>query len=388
MQNTSMKNNIRQLLIVKSLLFVFLIAGASCKTDKDSIPGVPVEPKGGYKFSQTVSWGDEFDNNGTPDAAKWRLDNGNGYQGWGNLEQQYFTPRPENIKIEGGQLKITAKREAYEGFDYTSGKIVSPTRFKYGRIAIRAKMPLGIGLWPAFFMFGEKHKTYDLSSWPACGEIDIMEIKGNMENKVHYHVHTSGQQPGKEATVNTKLTDFNEYRIDWTPNSIKWFFNGAEMYRYDRGNSGADKWPFDDYFNLIMCINIGGNFVGPNVNQQALPAQMEIDYVRYYELENFNKAAPVSKVLVKPEVRPSSATISEGQSQTFSVANQPPNTTVHWYALGAKLEAFGLKGNQITVTPELLRAGGVTKGNFTFYVDFRDKDGNFSEAAECQLKVQ
>lgn len=122
-----------------------------------------------YKFSPSITWGDEFNYTGAPDPKNWKMSSGNGYYGWGNHEIQYFTDRSKNVKVENGKLKIIALNESYNGFNYTSGKVVSNKKQRYGRYIIKAKMPLGAGLWPAIFGFGERHKDYDLKTWPNCG---------------------------------------------------------------------------------------------------------------------------------------------------------------------------------------------------------------------------
>jgi len=168
-----------------------------------------------YKFSPSITWGDEFNYAGTPDPKKWNLSTGNGYYGWGNHELQYFTGRSKNVKVEDGKLKIMALNESYNGFNYTSGKIVSNKKQRYGRYIIKAKMPLGAGLWPAIFGFGERHKDYDLKTWPKCGEIDLVEIKGQNDSEVNYNVHSAKSHGvSNMVTMPTPVTlnQFNEYR--------------------------------------------------------------------------------------------------------------------------------------------------------------------------------
>jgi beta-glucanase (GH16 family) len=345
-----------------------------------------------YKFSETVTWGDEFNYIGAPDHKKWGITTGNGYYGWGNRELEYFTDRPENIKVEDGKLKITARAELYKGFHYTSGKVVSTRKQRYGRYVIRAKMPIGAGLWPAIFGFGERHKDYDMKTWPGCGEFDIVEIKGQHDSQVNYNVH-SGNSSGVANLVTlpilVTLNQFNEYRIDWTPEYIKWYFNGALMRTFSKNGKGYDGWPFDDQFDLNICLNVGGDFVGNNINSDAMPATMEIEYVRYFALTNTVKKNGYATIPIQPVLSPASAKISPNQSQTFTVTNIPANSTVHWYALGGDLGVYGLKGPKITITPAMLKAGGITSGQaFEFFVDFVSADGISSKATRVSLSVK
>jgi beta-glucanase (GH16 family) len=345
-----------------------------------------------YKFSPSITWGDEFNYTGAPDSKKWKMSTGNGYYGWGNHELQHFTDRSENVKVEDGKLKITALNESYNGFNYTSGKIVSTKKQRYGRYIIKAKMPLGGGLWPAIFGFGERHKNYDLKTWPNCGEFDIVEIKGQNDREVNYNVHfakSSGVKNMVTLPTPVTLNQFNEYRFDWTPDDIKWYFNGTLMRTFTKKGNGYDGWPFDDYFDLNICLSVGGDFVGTNINKATLPAIMEMEYVRYYAMINTNKRSQYVQNPLQPLLSPASAEIVKDGSQTFTVTNVPVNTTVHWYARGNDLAAFGLSGSEITITQAMLQAAGYTAGaSFEFFVDFIDKHGVSSKATRGTLTIQ
>lgn len=343
-----------------------------------------------YKFSPSVTWGDEFNYTGIPDPKKWNKSIGNGYYGWGNNELQYFTERSENVRVEDGKLKITARSESYKGFNYTSGKIVSAKKQRYGRYVINAKMPLGSGLWPAIFGFGERHKDYNMTTWPSCGEFDIVEIKGQNVREVNYNVHSANSYGASNMVTlptNVALDQFNEYRIDWTPDYIKWYFNGKLMRTFSKNGKGYEGWPFDDYFDLNMCLSVGGAFVGNNINTDVMPASMEIEYVRYYALMNKKNRAELINP-VKPVLAPASANMSLSQSQTFRVTNVPANSTVHWYALGNDLAGSGASGAQITITPAMLQAVGAVSGrSFEFFVDFINAAGVSSKATRGTLTI-
>lgn len=356
--------------------------------NKDDLPVTAIQ----YKFSPSITWGDEFNYTGAPDPKIWSMSTGNGYYGWGNHELEYMTDRSKNVKVEDGKLKITARSELYNGFNYTSGKVISNKKHRYGRYIINAKMPMGSGLWPAIFGFGERYKYHDLKTWPNCGEFDIVEIKGQNKREVNYNVHlahSSGVANMVTLPTNVALDQFNEYRIDWTPEYIKWYFNGKLMRTFSKNGNAYNGWPFDDAFDLNICLNVGGDFVGNNINSEALPASMEIEYVRYYALTNPNKKSKYVLKPVKPILSPESAQIVQNKPQTFTVTNVPALTTVHWYALGNDLKGFGLSGPQITITREMMTAAGFKPGQtLELFVDFIDGKGVSSEATRGTLTIQ
>src|SRR5690606_23052425 len=162
-----------------------------------------------------------------------------------NGEQQYYTGRPENVIVENNVCKIIVKNEQYEGFNFTSAKLNSKDSkmFRYGRIEIRAKLSNQGGIWPAFFMFGEKHSEYDYGRWPFCGEIDIMELSTKTPDLVQFHIHAQGGTvPGATLQLPTNSTAFHTYRIDWTPDYIKWFVDGNQVQEYINNNYEEYKW--------------------------------------------------------------------------------------------------------------------------------------------------
>ncbi len=222
---------------------------------------------------------DEFDIDGAPNSSKWGYDIGAG--GWGNNEAQYYTSRPENVIVQGGYLKIISKKENYLGSSYTSARLLTKGKFsfKYGRVEIRAKLPSGGGTWPALWMLGS---NIDTASWPACGEIDIMEHKGNELNKIHGTLHFPGRSGGNPDTTvvtpnSTATTEFHNYSIDWRSDTIKFYVDGVLFKTF--GNSASV--PFNQNFFLIFNSAMGGTFGGaidPNFNSSTF----EIDYVRVY----------------------------------------------------------------------------------------------------------
>lgn len=229
--------------------------------------------------AQSVVWSDEFDTPGAPNSAKWGYDLGAG--GWGNNELQYYTSRTDNAVVSNGTLKIIAKAENYSGSAYTSARLLSKDKFsfKYGKIEARAKIPAGVGTWPAIWMLGNNITT---AGWPACGEIDIMEHVGRELNKiygtVHYPDHSGGNGVGNTVIISNATTEFHIYTMEWSATSIK-FFVDNQLFHTVSNNSGL---PFNQNFFIILNVAMGGNFGGP-VDAAFTLASMEIDYIRVYQ---------------------------------------------------------------------------------------------------------
>jgi beta-glucanase (GH16 family) len=229
--------------------------------------------------TQTLVWGDEFNGNGAPDPAKWGYDLGNN-GGWGNSELEYYTSRPENVVQQGGVLKINMIKESYMGFNYTSARILSKNKFdfKYGKVEISAKLPSGVGTWPALWMLGSDIAT---SPWPACGEIDIMEHLGRDLNNIygtfHYPGHSGGSADGATKMITGATTAFHKYGLEWNANTIK--ISVDDVVYKTLVNSPSV--PFNHNFFFIMNLAMGGNFAGPP-DPAVLGGTMEVDYIRVY----------------------------------------------------------------------------------------------------------
>jgi hypothetical protein len=223
---------------------------------------------------------EEFNTDGAPDPSKWGYDIGTGSGGWGNNELQYYTNRSDNVIVSGGTLKITAKKENFSGSAYTSARILTKNKFsvKYGKIEVRAKLPAGVGTWPAIWMLGN---NIDAVGWPACGEIDIMEHKGSDAGRiygtVHHPGHAGGNADGGTTVIPNVSTTFNVYAVEWTATSLKFSVNGTVFYTFSN-NSGL---PFNQPFFVILNQAMGGTFGGP-VDPAFTSAVMEVDYVRVY----------------------------------------------------------------------------------------------------------
>ena len=222
---------------------------------------------------------DEFNTDGAPDPTKWSYDLGAG--GWGNNEVQFYTNNSNNVIVQGGNLKITAKAEAVSGANYTSARLKSENKFEftYGKIEFKAKLPTGSGTWPALWSLGQNYAT---NTWPTCGEIDVMEHKGNNPNVIYGTLHYPGVSPGGGNSANTTIpnvsTQFHVYKAIWTASFVK-------IYVYDvlfHSVPNSPSLPFNSDFFLIMNVAMGGNFGGviaPGFTQST----MEVDYVRVYQ---------------------------------------------------------------------------------------------------------
>lgn len=226
-------------------------------------------------------WSDEFNTPGAPETGKWDYNIGTGSNGWGNNESQYYTSRPENVSVSNGTLKITARRESYLGSNFTSARILTQNKFsfKYGRLEARAKLPAGIGTWPAIWMLGNNINTV---SWPACGEIDVMEHVGSQLNKIygtlHYPGFFGGNAVGGNVTVPNVTTEFKVYSVEWNESTIRFFVDGVPFFTFNNSAS----LPFNQNFFIIMNVAMGGNF-GGTIDPAFNSATMEVDYIRVYQ---------------------------------------------------------------------------------------------------------
>lgn len=227
-------------------------------------------------------WSDEF-NGSTIDTNNWVYEIGTGSGGWGNNELQYYTSRPENARIENGNLVIEARKESYGGMNYTSARLKTQGKksFKYGRIEARIKLPKGQGLWPAFWTLGA-----DIGSvgWPKSGEIDIMEHVNNENNThgyIHWDVNGHASYGGPSHTID--VTQYHVYSIEWTPSSIKWFIDGVPFKEANIENNINSTEEFHKEHFLLLNMAVGGNWPGSPDGSTVFPAKMFVDYVRVYQ---------------------------------------------------------------------------------------------------------
>ena len=234
-------------------------------------------------------WSDEFEESNI-DMSKWSYDVGTGNWGWGNGEAQYYTNNSNNSFIEDGKLIIRAMLQNYGGANYTSARMVTKNQgdWTYGKFIVRAKIPAGVGTWPAIWML-PTDEMY--GGWPYSGEIDIMEAVGFDHGTIHANAHCetynwwNGIPPiGGDLFVNDFDTEFHDYIIEWDENNIKWYVDDTQYYIYTNNNQGSATWPFDQDFHLLLNIAIGGTWGGQEgIDDSIFPVQMEVDYVRVYQ---------------------------------------------------------------------------------------------------------
>ena len=248
------------------------------------------------RFTEIVMQ-DEFDVEGAPNSEIWDFNIGNGENGWGNNELQYYTNRTENVKVENGSLLITAKKESYNGSSYTSARLLTKGKFEqtYGRYEARIRLPYGQGMWPAFWLLGADcgDGTDGTLVWPACGEIDIIENRGSEPTMVSSAVHGPGYSAGKAITKSYSLendrfdTDFHVFGIEWGPEYINFYVDDV-LYNQITPEDVTGDWVFDRPFYIIINLAVGGDFGGAPNSETVFPQHMLVDYVRVYKNNTLN----------------------------------------------------------------------------------------------------
>ncbi len=253
------------------------------------LPALPAETTPARPGWQLV-WADEFDRPGQPDPTKWTCDVGGG--GWGNHELQFYTAnRPENLRVEDGHLIIEARKESYQGREYTSARLVTKNKGDWdrGRFEIRAKLPRGRGTWPAIWMLPT---AWDLGNggWPDVGEIDIMEHVGYDPGRIHASTHSHLHQWRKNTQrtaireVPDASTAFHTYTLEWDPEEIRIYVDDARYFTSRRDGGDWQSWPFFRKFHLLLNLAIGGDWGGvKGVDPTIWPQRLEVDYVRVYQ---------------------------------------------------------------------------------------------------------
>lgn len=231
-------------------------------------------------------WSDEFNGTGL-NTSDWNYDVGDGCPncGWGNNELEYYTAG-DNLFFQSGKMIIEARRENKNGKSYTSTRLNSLNKksFKFGRIDIRAKLPYGQGVWPALWMLGDNFPT---AGWPACGEIDIMEMLGHQPTKVystiHYKAGTGSRSIEKSLVNATSLADeFHVYSLVWETDKIKTMLDDKIIGEYTAADVSGN-YPFNDKFFFIFNIAVGGNWPGSPNTSTYFPQWMMIDYIRVFQ---------------------------------------------------------------------------------------------------------
>ncbi|MDG1724668.1 MAG: glycoside hydrolase family 16 protein [Bacteroidia bacterium] len=255
------------------------------KTDENGIPLHGYSTPATYEGYNLV-WSDEFDGNKL-NENDWNFEIGTGSNGWGNNESQYYLK--ENTKVKDGFLTITARQQIYNTNNYTSSRITTQNKqsFKYGRIDIRAALPKGQGLWPALWLLGDNITSV---SWPACGEIDIMELvggtkPGKSDRIIHGTLHW--QNNGNHAEYGNGHTlqsgDFSEefhvFTIIWDDKYIKWYRDDILFSTVDISSLSA----FHEKFFAIFNVAVGGNWPGSPDATTKFPQKLHVDYIRVFQ---------------------------------------------------------------------------------------------------------
>jgi beta-glucanase (GH16 family) len=275
----------RALLIFNIILSSFVMSG--CAKDNKSLPPVIVPPVLGEK---TLVWSDEFDYTGLPDASKWSYDTDGNAGGWGNNEKEYYTNgRLQNAEVKGGYLTINAIKEDFQGFKYTSARLVTRTKgdWLYGRIEVKAKLPDGRGMWPAIWMLPT---DWAYGNWPASGEIDIMENVGYdpfvivASSHTDTYNHVLGTQKSNRMTVADCYTNFHVYALEWEATEYRIYVDNTLLFTFKNEGTGYKVWPYDKRFHLLLNVAVGGNWGGAQgIDDTIFPRSMIIDYVRVYQ---------------------------------------------------------------------------------------------------------
>jgi beta-glucanase (GH16 family) len=238
-------------------------------------------------------WNDEFDGTSIDDS-KWSHEvNANG---GGNNELQYYVDRRENSFIQDGKLVIKAIKETYTGTEgtreYTSARMRTAGKgdWKYGRFEIRAKLPIGQGMWPAIWMLPT---DWEYGGWPASGEIDIMELIGHEPWRVYGTLHYGGSSDHQYSGSNYNLSaglfseDFHVFTLEWDATEMNWYVDGNHYLTKTDWYSTGQPYPapFDKRFHILLNVAVGGNWPGYPDETTVFPAQMEVDYVRVFTRE-------------------------------------------------------------------------------------------------------
>lgn len=273
--------------------FLLLSVISSCGDDaEDTTPDIDPE-------AFELVWSDEFDGSGAINTDNWFhqtiIPNGTS---WFNGEIQHYTDKEDNSFVSDGTLKIVAIKENFtdqgQTKTFTSARLNSKFAFTYGRVDVRAKLPAGNGTWPAIWMLGRDiterggywNDEFGERSWPAIGEIDIMEHWGNDPNVIHGSLHTTSSSG---ATINTEkislnnvFTDWHTYSMIWTEDFIQFLVDDDPYYTYSPGNKTDANWPFDSPQYLLLNVAISPSLAGVPASNFT-EAAMEIDYVRVYQ---------------------------------------------------------------------------------------------------------
>jgi beta-glucanase (GH16 family) len=310
--NKVLKNIVRNPVSILKLLFIILISSFCLSIQLSA------------QQTYQLVWSDEFDSNAI-DTTKWSFQIGDGTSynlppGWGNGELEWYLA--ENATVENGFLSITAKEEQIMEYDYTSARIRTKDKgdWTYGRFEMSAKLPLGQGLWPAFWMYPTE-EFY--GGWAASGELDIMELIGSAPDSVFGTIHYGGSFPANIFTSEyfvlpagqTFADTFHVFAVEWEYGVISWyvddFLYATQTDWYSSG--GPFPAPFDRDFHILLNVAVGGSLPGTPDSTTIFPQTMIVDYVRVYKVAD---NTPPNITITNP---PNGATIPSGSDIHITV---------------------------------------------------------------------
>jgi beta-glucanase (GH16 family) len=273
--------------------FFFLLGIVGCGGGQSAVPPSPTSPPTAVPPTPTpewvregweLVWEDEFEGQAV-NPENWTFDLGRGDGGWGNRELQWYTERPENVRLEDGILIIEAHQEEFIRSDYTSARMKTEDlhQWTYGRFEARIQIPTGQGIWSAFWMLGTGP-----GSWPNLGEIDILENVGHEAYTIHNTVHGPGYSGGNGVGSPVTLGDapfsdnFHIYAVEWEPDAIRWYVDDQLSFAITP-DSLPGEWVYDHDFFIIINLAVGGNWPGAPDESTTFPQQLRVDYVRVYQ---------------------------------------------------------------------------------------------------------
>ena len=266
------------------------------------------------KKSLKLLWSDEFNGKkgSLPSSKVWSAEIGGG--GWGNSERQYYTNKSSNASMDGsGRLVITADRISNEYAEqvgevpgtedilnrcsecqFTSARLKTARKlsFQYGRIEARMKLPQGVGTWPAFWMLGGD--LLDGVPWPECGEIDIMEFRGDISDQSTSAIH--GPTTPQGSGLGTRFlsfaplsVDYHTFAIEWKKNSLSFIVDGRVTGTFSSADTGSRGWVYNQKFFLILNLAMGGTYAGEFIDPTLNQAQLSVDYIRFFSVNGVGK---------------------------------------------------------------------------------------------------
>ncbi len=314
-------------------------------------------------------WNDEFE--GTEvDRNKWNFEVGG--HGWGNGEAQYYTDGA-NSSVKDGCLIIEARQETIGSNSYTSSRMNNGGKgsFRYGRVEVRAKLPSTGGTWPAIWTLPTE---WVYGNWPHCGEIDIMEHRGNYLNHVFGTIHTGaynhieGTQKSGGKMINDVVNSFHVYALEWYPDHLDWYYDDELIFTFDNEYKSTEEWPFDIEHHVMLNLAIGGG-LGGNIDHNGVwPQQMFVDYVRIYDfnLGDEDIIAPTAPSEIKAEI--------SGITVDLSWNISTDNEYVEHYCIFSNGELIDLISGSLYSVKHL-----EPLTEYTFEIQAKDFAGNYSQ---------